>query len=143
MDMIEWEEEYYKTVSSKERRQLLDERLAQGEPSEELKLIEKLYEIRYTPEKREPEGIDHMLRAMLTLKLTTYKKGLFSRYPKKEVQAIYRDLGKETVDAYGEAGRRIWYRELNHLGKTFLAINLDDRGYTSFIWGLGDRKSVV
>lgn len=140
MDIREWEDKYYSKLVMKDRKTLLEERIATGETSQELELIRKLFDIRYKPEKGEPEKIDHMLRAMMQLKFIKTEKGFFQRYPKKQVQAVYKDLGKETAESFGDIGRRVWYRELNHLGKTFLSINLGDRGYTSMIWGLGQLK---
>lgn len=140
MEIREWEEKYYGKMEEKDRKKLLEERLATGENSAELELIQKLFDVRYKPEKGEREQIDHMLRAMMQLKFLKHEKGLFQRYPKKQVQAVYKDLGKETAESYGELGRRVWFRELNHLGRTFLSINLGDRGYTSMFWGIGQLK---
>ena len=144
MDIRDWEEKYYSKQDKKERKDLLDERVSTGEDSQELELIQKLFDIRYKPAKGEPEQIDHMLRAMMELKfLQDGGKGLFSRSPRKHLQSVYQDLGKDTAENYGETGRRIWYRECNHAGKTFLTINLGDRGYTSMFWGLGQLKDPV
>lgn len=141
MDIREWEGKYYSEFDKNDRKELLDERIATGESTQELELTKKLFDIRYTPQKKEPADVDHMLRAMMQLKfINSNNSGFFKRFPKKEVESVYRDLGKETAESYGEAGRRIWYRELNHLGKTFLSINQGDRGYTSYIWGMGQLK---
>ena len=136
MNLAEWEFQYYSKVKEKERRQLLDERIATGEQSEELELIKKLYDQRYTPEKGEEEGVDHMIRGILYLKLLKDRSTLFSFYPKKELKSIYHDFCLETAKPFGETGRKVLYRELKHTSKIFLTLCLEDRAYGSTVLGL-------
>ena len=143
MEIRDWEEKYYRETNAEDRKALLDERNAEGEETQELALINRLFEARYVPEAKENANIDHMLRGMMNIKFAQPKKGLFSKGADKQLKEIYRDLGKEIADEYGETGRRVWYRELKNLGYTFLELCKDDRNYSSFLWGLGKMKDAT
>lgn len=137
MNISEWEDQYFNEADRAKRKELLDQRIATGENSEELDLIKKMFDRRYTPQKKEPENIDHMLRGILYLKQAANRSGIFSKMSKKEIRSIFADLCIDIAGEYGEAGNRILYLEHKHLGKTYYSICCSDRGYTSFIWGLG------
>lgn len=136
MNPAEWEFQYYSKVKEKDRRQLLDERIETGEQTEELELIKKLYDQRYTPDKGEEAGVDHMIRGILYMKLLKDRSTVFSFYPKKEVKSIYKDFCLEIAKPYGETGRKVLYRELKHASKIFLHLCLEDRAYGSYVLGL-------
>lgn len=140
MEIRDWEEKYYRETNAEDRKALLDERNATGEESEELALINRLFEARYVPGPKDNPNIDHMLRGMMNLKFAQPQKGLFSKSQDKQLKEICSDLGKDIADGYGETGRRVWYRELKNLGCTFLKLCKEDRNYSSFLWGLGKMK---
>ena len=137
MNIAEWEEQYYNEADRTKRKELLDKRMETGERSDELELIQKLYIHRYTPEKKEPETVDHMLRGVLFLKLTSSRNNAFFKISKKDIKAIFTDLGIEIAKEYGKTGERTLYLELKHVGKTYFTTCANDRGYNSYIWGIG------
>ena len=139
MNLQDWESRYYNTVDTRKRREILNERIASGEESEELELIRKLFDERYIPQEKEPERVDHMLRGIVFMKLES-KSYRVTKTPKKIVDSITGDLGMPTVLSAGTQGRRIWFLELKHALKTYISSCLSDSGYTSFIWGFGKLK---
>ncbi len=139
MNINDWENRYYSEPDSKKRKEMIEEREALEGPSGELEFIKKLFDRRYIPEKKEPASIDHMLRGVLYLKHSGTLSGLRRMPPKKELQAIFHDLSLDLFEEY-PSYERAYYQEVKHASKTYFHLCVTDRGYTSFIWGLGQLK---
>ena len=136
MNYTEWEKQYFSTPKRAARMQLLDERIAEEGKTEETEFLRQMAELRYKPEKGETEEVDHMIRGIMFFKLLKDRNKLFSFYPKKELKAVYTDLGMELGRNGNEKGKSLWFKELKHACKVFLSLCVDDKAYGSTFLGL-------
>jgi len=138
----DWNKAYYMQTGKSEREALLKQRVATGEESEELELIFKLFDHRYTPVGKEPAHIDHAIRGLINMNfLPETKKSILKRkHFQKELDSILSDIGFHVAEPYGDAGQTIMYDEMCNIVRAFIHICQDDKQYNAVLFGFGRIK---
>ncbi len=129
-----WPENYYSETDPAKRKAFLEEALKEtgGEETEQRK---KLFELRYSQDKK---GVyaDNFLRVWMELKMLTANLGspLGAKKNKKRALAALHEL---CLDRSEEFSGEILYQEMCHLTARYILACADDTNYGSFIWGFG------
>lgn len=143
MDAMYWEEKYYNELDADERKAMLDKRIEEEGMTEELEFMMKLLEFRFVPVGKEQSGIDHMLKGMAEIRFLKPNKNLNSKTFLKERAQVIADLGIELANEKGELSKQLWYKEMKNVGRSYIQLCVDDRGYSSYLWGLGKMGNDV
>lgn len=142
--LANWPESYYLERDPEVRKVLLDAADEAGLTPKENEFRRKLYGLRY---KKADTGIqDKYLGAWLGMKfLTEQSGGLFgNKYNPKKVKKLLDPIGFEDLSDAGAEMlgddilyRSVLYEELHHLGRLYIALCQEDRGYNSVLLGFG------
>ena len=155
MDIDEWKEAYFKELAEtdwnkayfmqtdrKAREDLLKKRIAKGEESAELELIQKLYDHRYIPTGNEPRHIDHAIRGLVNMVFLpeTKKSFIKRRRYEKELKAVINDLGIPLAEPYGKEGQTVMYDEMCNIVRKYIQLCREDKQYNAVLFGFGRIK---
>ena len=130
-----WPEDYYKKMDPAKRRGLLDEALAAHPGDIRLTQIRRLFELRYTQDKKGGYA-DLFLRAWLDLKMTA--GNLQSKFAEKKnrknaLKALH-CLCLDQTDVFSE---EILSREMFHLAVRYMLACAEDASYGAVFLGFG------
>jgi len=132
-----WLENYRRELDRSRRLLMLREAVsADGEPSREMELRQKLLNSRYLSERG--SDIDTFIRGWVRCSILNIGKGAARKNKKleKEISDILSDWQLETAESYGEAGLRVLEDEFYNMTLLYIAISKDDRKYSTTLLGL-------
>lgn len=126
----DWPENYYMEADPVSRKEILEKRM-QEEPGEDLEKRKKLFECRYTMN-RKKEYKDGFMNACLDLLyLGSKRNNAFSSGSNRKMAE--KIVGKLCLDQEEEYGTEILYEELCHLIRVYIMLAMNDTAYRSVI----------
>ncbi len=130
-------DEYFKKVSPKKRKKLLDEMTPEEEGVDEeyLDQVKKLFDERYSTDKK-GNYVDHFVKVFLDFKFIENNRSAKMAKKRNEKQVL-NDIHTLCLDRGDEYNREILYREMCNLTRTYISLCKDDHNYNSVVFGLG------
>ncbi len=134
-----WLEQFYHETDREEREEIFELGLKEEGMTRENEFRQKLWELRYKPEKKEKGEVDHFFRGFLALDtLGRTKPGFFTaRFIKKEIESLRTIWGMDLAEEYGAMGKELHYEEMKQLARTYITICQDDKNFSTMILGVG------
>lgn len=139
----EWPKSYYMEIDPGKRRQLLEERIREGDEGEDNLLRMELWDHRYVPLKRsgkkEEKYKDCFMAALMQLLMLSEESSrpLLRKRAEKEISGVLKMLG---VDQEAHYTKELLLEEIKHLFLVFAVISMEDKQYSAVIFGLGKMK---
>lgn len=132
------EEQYYHELDRGRRKSLLEQAAAGEGNTPELKLRQKIWELRYIPRGKDSGSVDYYIRGWMgmTYLRQSSRSGFGLRRNEKEIRKIREDWNMEFLLSQGGLGERILYQELYNMIRLYLHLCMTDRTYGSTIFGL-------
>lgn len=134
-----WVEKFYHETEKEDREEIFEQGIQEEGLTKENEFRQKLWNRRYTPDKKEKGEVDHFFKGFLTLDtLGRTKPGFFtSKFIKKEIASLKKIWGMDLAEEYGEMGKELHYEEMKHLARTYITICQDDKNFSTMILGVG------
>lgn len=133
----EWPKSYYMEGNPRQRKQLLDERLAVDD-SEQMQRIKALFDCRYQ-ETKDGKYVDMFLKGWLEMSLLCNSLNSYFAQKKNKKTAL-KVAQMWCLDREEEFGRDLLYDELAHLAGVYIASCLNDTHYRSILFDIGRMK---
>ncbi|MDO4616505.1 MAG: hypothetical protein Q4B03_03480 [Lachnospiraceae bacterium] len=134
-----WQERFYHETEREDREEIFEQGLKEEGTTRENEFRQKLWNLRYAPNKRDKSEVDHFFRGFLTLdNLGRTKPGFFNgKYIRREIASLRSIWGLDLAEEYGELGKTLHYEEMKHLARTYITICQDDKNFSTMILGVG------
>lgn len=133
----EWPGNYFAELKPEGRKAILEARRTQ-EVDDTLLLLEKLFEFRYTRDKKGTYA-DQFLGQFLQLRITAENlDAMFSE--RKNRKVVKQCLEKLQLHGTSEFPEELIYQEMCQLTALYIVTCSGDVNYTSVIWGLGKKN---
>ena len=139
----EWPKSYYMEIDPGKRRQLLEERIREGDEGEDNLLRMELWDHRYElikkSGKKEEKYKDCFMAALMQLMMLSDESGrpLFRKKAGREIAGVLKMLG---VDQEAHYTRELLLEEIKHLFLVYGVTSMEDRQYSTVIFGFGRMK---
>lgn len=139
----EWPKSYYMEIDAGKRRQLLEERIREGDEGEDnflrMELWDHRYEVIKKIGKKEEKYKDCFMAALMQLLMLSDESNrpLFRKRAEKEISKVLKMLG---VDKEAHYTRELLLEEIKHLFLVYAVTSMEDRQYSTILFGLGKMK---
>ena len=137
-----WVEQYIRELEKEERRQILEQAIAEEGMTEENSLRKQLLDQRYEMGKN-GMLIDHFIRGWMGIAyMRNEGSGVFAKKRiEKEKDKIRKDLMTDFGKEHGDLGQEVLYGEYYNLAKLYIHLCKEDRTYGAVLLGLGRMKT--
>ena len=139
----EWPKSYYMEIDAKKRRNLLEERIREGDEGEDnllrMELWDNRYEIQSKGGKKSPKYKDCFMAALIQLLMFSEESGrpFFRKKAQKEISELLNLLG---VNKESHFTAELLLEEIKHLFLVYAVTSMEDRQYSTIIFGFGKMK---